>query len=84
MTRATLQVGPTWPPSHSAYDYTLSLAKSDWAWESLRRNRDYHADAVPSQTRDHVRSLLASGVHLTRMLTASPPHAALWGLCPFR
>ena len=84
MTRTTLQVGPTWPPSRSAYDYTLILARSDWAWEGLRRNQDYHADAVSSQTRDHVRSRLATGVHLTRMLTAAPLQATSWGLRPFR
>src|SRR5262245_55576585 len=34
-------VGPRWPPSITAYDYALSLAPSDLAWEFLRRNAQY-------------------------------------------
>lgn len=39
-------VGPPWPPPAGAYDYALTLCRSDLAWEFLRRSpayqRDYH------------------------------------------
>ena len=66
----------------SAYDYTRTLSKWDWAWEVLRRIPAYHEDY-----RDNVRLLpqperLASGITVYR-LTAPMPHAAAWGLSAF-
>jgi len=39
-------VGPNWPPALEAYDYLSSLIWRDWAWESLRRNPSYQAQAL--------------------------------------
>ncbi len=71
-----------WPTQLSAYDYTCTLAKWDWAWEILRRIPAYHEDY-----RNNVGLLsrperLASGITVHR-LTAPVPRAGAWGLSAF-
>ena len=34
-----------WPLSLDSYDYLVGQPKSAWAWEFLRRNARYRADA---------------------------------------
>lgn len=82
MTPESMQVGPSWPPLRSDYDYTLTLARSDWAWEALRRNPHYQIDATSALLGIQLSSRLPSGVHLTRLLTTAP--ATSWGVRPFR
>jgi hypothetical protein len=45
MTRTIAGVGPGWPPPDGAYDYLSLLSCRDWAWEGLRRNQTYQAEA---------------------------------------
>jgi hypothetical protein len=40
-----IQMTPAWPSSLQAYEYLRTATKSDWAWEYLRRNFDYQANA---------------------------------------
>jgi hypothetical protein len=84
MSLVTLHVGPAWPPDVSEYDDMKPLARPDWAWEILRRNPDYQADAAAQRIADRVHSQLAPGVFLTRMLPAEPKRARSWGVCSFR
>jgi hypothetical protein len=71
-----------WPTQLSAYDYTRTLSKWDWAWEVLRRIPAYHEDyrnnvgLLPQPER------LASGITVHR-LTAPVPRAGAWGLSAF-
>lgn len=37
---------PAWPPTLESYDYLSSLVARDWAWEGLRRNESYQAEAA--------------------------------------
>ena len=46
MTPPLYCVGPPWPPPLQAYDYLSRLTWRDWAWEGLRRNRTYQAEAL--------------------------------------
>jgi hypothetical protein len=55
----------------------------DWAWEYLRRNAGYRADAHLHYRRGVVRHRLGSGTILTRM-HARHVGAEAWGLCSFR
>ena len=43
MPRRRFYVGPPWPVKIADYDYLRAVAEPDWAWEFLRRNRDYRA-----------------------------------------
>src|SRR6187401_1804844 len=36
---------PAWSPALESYDYLSSLIARDWAWEGLRRNQSYQAEA---------------------------------------
>ena len=45
MTRTRSGVGPDWPPPDGAYDYLTMISWRDWAWEGLRRNENYQAEA---------------------------------------
>ena len=66
-----------------AYEHLRTAAMSDWAWEYLRRNPDYQADARLHHRRGVVRRRLAGGALLTRM-RARHVRAERWGLCCFR
>ena len=46
MYRVRHYVGPPWPPTLEAYDYTRTLTRRDWAWEGLRRDPVYQDDAL--------------------------------------
>jgi hypothetical protein len=61
---------PMWPPTIKAYDYLNGLAPRDWAWEGLRRNPVYQADAETFEGRET--RTLGDGALLTRMQEASP------------
>lgn len=83
MYRVRHYVGPPWPPTLAAYDYTRTLARRDWAWEGLRRDPAYqdearaHLDVIQDITR------LESGALITRMHGPSP-RAEAWALRSFR
>lgn len=83
MSRHRFYVGPEWPPTSEDYDYLVKSPKSDWAWEYLRRSRQYQSVARLSLRKGVSRLQLATGITLTR-LRARLPHAEAWGLCCFR
>ncbi len=66
-----------------AYEYLRTAAMSDWAWEYLRRNPAYQADACLYPRRGLVRRPLATGTIFTRMRSRHA-RAEAWGLCSFR
>lgn len=84
MSRLPLLVGPAWPPVLSAYDHMSTFAKSDWAWEGMRRNPRYQADAAAQPPGEIVQTRTPNGVPVIRMLSAAPPVTPSWDLCPFR
>jgi hypothetical protein len=72
-----------WPPAVEGYDYLSSLVARDWAWEGLRRNESYRAEARAHAATANVTEHLEGGALVTRMREAvSPAHA--WALCTFR
>ncbi|RTL71434.1 MAG: DUF2285 domain-containing protein [Hyphomicrobiales bacterium] len=71
-----------WLSSLQAYEYMSGLARSDWAWEFLRRNPAFWSLARLRHTRGVVHVRLASGAILTR-LRARQPNAEAWGLAAF-
>lgn len=76
-------VGPPWPPTLAAYDYTRTLTRRDWAWEGLRRDPAYQDEA-----RAHLEVIqhtirLESGALFTRMHEPSL-RAEAWALRSFR
>jgi hypothetical protein len=74
-------VGPAWPPALEAYDYLSKLYWRDWAWEGLRRNRAYQADALACVSSATTERRFRGGGLLSTMHDASP--SQLWGLCTF-
>jgi hypothetical protein len=80
MTRSD-KLRPAWSPPLEAYDYLSGLAPRDWAWEGLRRNPRYQADARTFECRETI--MLGGGALLTRMQETSP-RAEAWALCCFR
>ena len=79
----TSRVGPTWPPALEAYDYLSSLVCRDWAWEGLRRNQSYQAEALAHAAATDITEHLEGGALLTRMQERVSP-AQAWALCTFR
>jgi hypothetical protein len=74
---------PAWPPRLETYDYLSSLVARDWAWEGLRRNDSYQAEARAHAATPNVTEHLEGRALVTRMQeAASPAHA--WALCTFR
>ena len=72
-----------WPLPLDSYDYLTGQPKSAWAWEFLRRNARYRAqaqEAVPSMT---VQSHVGTGLRITR-LSGPQREAEVWGLYCFR
>lgn len=82
MTPPLYCVGPPWLPSLQAYDYLSGLTWRDWAWEGLRRNRMYQADALANPSTGHSSKQLGGGALLTRMQERALP-AEAWALCCF-
>ena len=80
MTRANSS-WPTWPPDLEAYDYLSRLTWRDWAWEGLRRNPAYQADA--RAFKPQFSKKLEGGALLTRMQEPMLS-AEAWALCCFR
>jgi hypothetical protein len=72
-----------WPRTLQAYEHLRTAAMYEWAWEYLRRNLDYQADARLHCRRGFVRRRLVGGALLTRM-RARHVGAERWGLCCFR
>ena len=60
-----VQVTPGWPRSLQVYEYLRTATRSDWAWEYLRRNSEYQAEARLHHRRGVVRQ---------RLVTAPVPH----------
>ena len=75
-------VGPRWPPSITAYDYALSLAPSDLAWEFLRRNAQYQR-AYRLSRRGSARSGRLSSGHQFIRVRRHTPGSIAWGLHTF-
>jgi hypothetical protein len=75
-------VGPTWPPPLEAYDYLSRLTWRDWAWEGLRRNQNYQADALARTSDGDGSKQLEGGALLTRM-QGPVLSAEAWALCSF-
>jgi hypothetical protein len=74
---------PVWPPPLEAYDYLSPLVWRDWAWEGLRRNLSYQAEALAYAATADITEHLGGGALVTRMQGASSP-AHAWALCTFR
>ncbi len=75
-------VGPRWPPSITAYDYALTLAPSDLAWEFLRRNAQYQRAFRLSRRGPERPGRLRSGPLLVRVRRHTSGSIA-WGLITF-
>jgi hypothetical protein len=75
--------GPAWPPALEGYDYLSSLLWRDWAWEGLRRNQTYQAEALARASAGNIIKDLEGGALLTRMQEPAFP-AQAWALCTFR
>lgn len=72
-----------WPKPLQAYERLRTARMTEWAWEYLRRNPDYQADARLHRRRGVVHRPLATGTIFTRM-HARHLRAEAWGLCSFR
>jgi hypothetical protein len=72
-----------WPLSLDSYDYLVSQPKSAWAWEFLRRNTRYRADAHENALGATVQSRAGDGFCITR-LSRRQREAEAWGLYSFR
>jgi hypothetical protein len=83
MSQLSLPAGPQWPRSLDAYEYLRTAAKPEWAWECLRRNPAYRAQARTRPARGLARVRLSAGPVLMR-LRARHIGAEAWGLCCFR
>jgi hypothetical protein len=83
MSKVRLRIGPDWPPPLEAYEYLRPAATTDWAWEYLRRHREYQSSARVRYASGVVRVRLSAGALLTR-LRARHVAAEAWGLCCFR
>ena len=75
-------IGPRWPLSISAYDYTLALSPSDLAWEFLRRNTEYQRAYRLSRRGSGRPGRLRSG-HLFTRVRRHTVRSIAWGLHPF-
>ena len=74
---------PAWPPVLESYDYLNSLIARDWAWEGLRRNESYQAEARAHAATANITEHLEGRALATHMQeVSSPAHA--WALCTFR
>ena len=64
---------------HAAnYDYTRHLTHRGWAWEFLRRNKDYVVDWGVAQ--DEVTMLPGQGGRVTHRLGVDGSRMQRWGL----
>ncbi|WP_353806049.1 DUF6499 domain-containing protein [Ralstonia sp.] len=77
------QIGRTWPPKLSDYDYSEVLAWPDWAWEMLRRNPHYQRDARTHRCARSLRLNARPSITFHRA-RRQLPSAEVWGLCSFR
>jgi len=75
-------IGPRWPLSIRAYDYTLALSPSDLAWEFLRRNAEYQRAYRLSRRGSGRPGRLRSG-HLFTRVRRHTVRSIAWGLHPF-
>jgi hypothetical protein len=73
---------PAWPPTLESYDYLSSLVARDWAWEGLRRNQRYQAEARAHAATANVTEHLEGRALVTLLQEVSPARA--WALCTFR
>jgi hypothetical protein len=84
MSRQPLLVGPAWSPVLSAYDHMSTYAKSDWAWEGMRRNPSDQADAGARSPGDRVLTQTPTRVPVAKLLSAVPPSTRAWDVWSFR
>jgi hypothetical protein len=76
-------VGPPWPPTEDAYDYALTLCRSDLAWEFLRRAPAYQRDyQLNFRGQSQAPRCLCASPQLTRIRRKTRA-AAAWGLLAF-
>ncbi|WP_432431420.1 transcriptional regulator domain-containing protein [Rhodomicrobium vannielii] len=73
----------TWPPSLDSYDYLVDQPQSAWAWEFLRRNTRYRAQAEKALQSATNQSPTRMGLRITRLLSPQL-EANAWALCSFR
>lgn len=83
MYRVRHYVGPSRPPTLEAYSYLHSLIRRDLAWEGLRRDPAYQAEAREYLRNRHFSTRLESGALFTRMHERSA-RAEAWALRSFR
>jgi len=78
---ARLDRSPAWPDwrNAEAYAYTAGLGHEGWAWEFLRRNRRYRADAAASRPPDRRPRRKPPRLELLA-LTEAAAEAERWGL----
>ncbi|MBZ0209769.1 MAG: DUF6499 domain-containing protein [Hyphomicrobium sp.] len=81
--KARPSVGPSWPPILDQYDYVRTLPGPGWAWEFLRRNKDYQRDYRLHAGRCANLCRHRTGITLCR-LRRRCRRAEAWGLCSFR
>ncbi|MGF1622343.1 MAG: transcriptional regulator domain-containing protein [Rhodomicrobiaceae bacterium] len=72
-----------WPLSLDSYDYLVGQPPSAWAWEFLRRNKRYRAQAEKAFQTGINPSHTQHGLRITR-LSNPQPEALTWALCSFR
>ena len=78
-----MTISCAWPPNLHAYDYLRELARRDWAWEGLRRNRAYRSQALARLSDNIIVKQLGGGALFTRM-QGPVPAAEAWALHCFR
>lgn len=61
------------------YDYCVGLRQRDWAWEYLRRNPDFQAEAYPALSNAVSRRPGTAQISLLKLRTPQP-RAEAWGL----
>jgi hypothetical protein len=83
MSHVCLDAGRARPAMLHDYEYLRAATASDWAWEYLRRNPGYQADARLGHRRGLTRQRLTLGPVLTR-LRARHFVAEMWALACFR
>lgn len=64
------------------YDYTDALSDADWAWEFLRRNKNYAQDVYASRVRFRRPVHYVSGARVYRAI-GNQSRATYWGLVCF-
>jgi hypothetical protein len=73
----------SWPLPLDSYNHLIGQPKSAWAWEFLRRNAAYRAEAQEVVRSTIGQSRIESGLRITRLI-GPQREAEAWGLYCFR